>query len=856
MSKLIDLTGLTEYDRLIKGSLAKPAGVYDTVAALTAAYPSGAQGNFVVKENNHWYYWNGSDWEDGGNYLSTANAVAEDELWAAIDFYTEKKNCPWVKEIYINEIGKNKGVMALWNYFVPTGGNSNHVMINFFVNGSGSSPTAVVYDKYDGVDYTKERFMPIWPSNTNIKTAIGYVVIDWNLAPVSNYSPTTMLLDRAYDLNCSPIIKDYLDSQRLQIEKVNDLINGDEKGTVLDELSSIPSGVSNTDFIWFPIYKWTKKINQIDYLAREGTINFYKLTINADTITKQLIASDTSINTETGKIKSVFVDVELADNEYIGLNGSFYFDEVERNYRGLNIGINDNTISGSPFPQTFYFNCWYNKNIISKIERLEELANYKNRAVLLNKKLTEQDNDFIGTQTYGANGLIVGTDLIYLNKYYSVEEREVRYVVRFGTNCIAKFESVISASSENTVVVVDIPSKQVKVNSTSYIKVPFLKSGVDFVVSVKKNYLKLEVRITQLDTGSTWKHVWERNGTGGVGEGAIGTLVDIPMQYDYYGFRTSQGNFTISQMIITAPKCDILIYGDSITEPEAYWPKNQFAHSWTQLLREMTGMKAVTSGRSGTALVALNLRIVNELPFIKPKYCMVTIGTNGAPNYNEWIALIQYIKSLDVIPIINHIPCYNNNGNTTGFIAANATIDQARAAENVKGCDFDKATSVGNDGTTLDETTMWLETYSDNSRYLHHPNIKGSERMIERMLIDIPEIFEYKTSKCKDIYQHFIFMGDDNTGRIAFSFFNNSATPITSADIKTYIKSMMDELITIPANGTIKDGHGDYCAVYAFYKTGGGYYIFASKATNIGAFITVDALSINGYYSDKVVKLN
>lgn len=67
MSKMIDLTALTQYDKLVKGSLGKLAGTYATLAALQTAYPSGTTGNFLVEANGHWYYWDGA-WTDGGVY--------------------------------------------------------------------------------------------------------------------------------------------------------------------------------------------------------------------------------------------------------------------------------------------------------------------------------------------------------------------------------------------------------------------------------------------------------------------------------------------------------------------------------------------------------------------------------------------------------------------------------------------------------------------------------------------------------------------------------------------------------------------------------------------------------------------
>ena len=55
-----------------------PKGVYDTLTALQTAYPTGAPNIYVVRSNNHWYYWNGSAWSDGGAYL--ADMVVDDFL--------------------------------------------------------------------------------------------------------------------------------------------------------------------------------------------------------------------------------------------------------------------------------------------------------------------------------------------------------------------------------------------------------------------------------------------------------------------------------------------------------------------------------------------------------------------------------------------------------------------------------------------------------------------------------------------------------------------------------------------------------------------------------------------------------
>ena len=48
-----------------------PRDVYDSLEALQTAYPSGASGVYLTSDNGHWYWWNGSSWNDGGVYQAT-----------------------------------------------------------------------------------------------------------------------------------------------------------------------------------------------------------------------------------------------------------------------------------------------------------------------------------------------------------------------------------------------------------------------------------------------------------------------------------------------------------------------------------------------------------------------------------------------------------------------------------------------------------------------------------------------------------------------------------------------------------------------------------------------------------------
>lgn len=75
-----------------------PKGVYPTLSALQNAFPTGTNGIYVVSENGHWYYWNGSAWSDGGVYQNSEdiNQIKEDlnEIQGII-YKTIEKDLGW-----------------------------------------------------------------------------------------------------------------------------------------------------------------------------------------------------------------------------------------------------------------------------------------------------------------------------------------------------------------------------------------------------------------------------------------------------------------------------------------------------------------------------------------------------------------------------------------------------------------------------------------------------------------------------------------------------------------------------------------------------------------------------------------
>lgn len=88
-----------------------PAGVYATVAALTTADPDHSK-IYIVTANGHWYYYNNSQWNDGGEYQATENSETVEELeenmTKLIDEY-KVKNVPAININWYNASYDDKG---------------------------------------------------------------------------------------------------------------------------------------------------------------------------------------------------------------------------------------------------------------------------------------------------------------------------------------------------------------------------------------------------------------------------------------------------------------------------------------------------------------------------------------------------------------------------------------------------------------------------------------------------------------------------------------------------------------------------------------------------------------------------
>jgi len=340
-------------------------------------------------------------------------------------------------------------------------------------------------------------------------------------------------------------------------------------------------------------------------------------------------------------------------------------------------------------------------------------------------------------------GLVISgkNNVIQLNKYYSLGERLVRYQVKFSPDAKAVFQS----SAGDLKFVVDVPKQTVHIASNPAIwRRMVINPDNDYLVEIQRNYQRTIISLINLLTGEQHDIEVNSDGSGGVGVGAVSEEKYMLHHWDYYCLGLLEGSsVTIKQVIVQALETDLklLIYGDSQTQPEGYFPAKDFHLAWTQLIMQRVKGNAISSGRGGCTIQEVLERIKNELPYLKPKYVMVTIGTNGGNTEENLSELVEYIIAQGAIPILNNIPA-NERG---GHLQHNPLIEKIRKKYSINGCRFDIATSMNREAKEVDKSTMWHEDYTAINNWghiFHHPNVKGSRLMFLQTLIDIPEIYE------------------------------------------------------------------------------------------------------------------
>ena len=331
--------------------------------------------------------------------------------------------------------------------------------------------------------------------------------------------------------------------------------------------------------------------------------------------------------------------------------------------------------------------------------------------------------------------------MVKLDKFYAIAERMIQYRIKFSDDAKAIFKS----SEGDFNAYIDVSNKRISIATSPVTNktVDFLQGGREYLIEIYHIYQKAKIRIVDVQTGEEAEISATNDGQGGCGKGLVHSGFNVGMQWDKYCFGLDRGSSMLVKQItvyVLKNKVRLLIYGDSISQPEGYFPTKDFPNAWTQLIINKLDGNAMSSGRGGGTIDMVLGYIKNELPYIETKYVMVTIGTNGGNTEAKLKELVSYIKSQGAIPILNNTP--SNESSTQTDI--NNLIDKVRQYFGIKGCMLDMATSINGDGKEVDKTMMFWEDYSGSYGWqiYHHPNAKGGKKIFERTMIDIPEIYK------------------------------------------------------------------------------------------------------------------
>jgi hypothetical protein len=172
------------------------------------------------------------------------------------------------------------------------------------------------------------------------------------------------------------------------------------------------------------------------------------------------------------------------------------------------------------------------------------------------------------------------------------------------------------------------------------------------------------------------------------------------------------------------PRC--VFYGNSITE--GYLLASADVYSY----RALVGLNNVgyISAQSSCKAIDVIERLNFELGIFKPKYIHILIGTNDTVQAT-WISNMETIHALllskGIIPLIGCIPA--NTSNTSQVTTWNAEL----LTKPYRFVRYDLATTVNNEGQTIDSSLFNADGV--------HPNAAGGLAMYNRMLLDVPELF-------------------------------------------------------------------------------------------------------------------
>lgn len=356
----------------------------------------------------------------------------------------------------------------------------------------------------------------------------------------------------------------------------------------------------------------------------------------------------------------------------------------------------------------------------------------------MNSDNTDFSNSGWSFSANGATSSIQGVSgKLFIKKQINIETKIQRCIATLYSNTnLVLFTEGKEEGSLKTAVSVNVASNSINIyeifassalpaiRSTKIISFT-LVSGRKFIIEMYRLPRANGIRIIDILTGkSDFLEVYPTQAV----HGSDKEVYAGGLQYDQFGIFWNGGTAPLIHELSCGyfgVKNPLLyIAGDSITYG---YGTNDATLTYAHLIGGLTGGDYIVSPRGGGKIGGIIEKIQTECAIIKPKYIMVTIGTNQAASIVQLQQLIDDIETIGSIPIINCIPSRTNGEQTT----ANNNI----LSMNVYSCRFDLATAIDPTASTLKAD---LSLYVDDGV---HPNTNGFKKMADRVRIDLPFLF-------------------------------------------------------------------------------------------------------------------
>lgn len=149
-TKLGTLATKTEVQAVASGS---PAGVYETVAALTTADPDHDK-IYLVSADGHWYYYSNNTWTDGGTYQAAENSNTVNKLTTEVEMISEHTYNLWENN---SEYSFTKLEDLILERALPIG---TYTFSAEVVSSNTGTVSFVPYNINDGTSGTRQQLTP------------------------------------------------------------------------------------------------------------------------------------------------------------------------------------------------------------------------------------------------------------------------------------------------------------------------------------------------------------------------------------------------------------------------------------------------------------------------------------------------------------------------------------------------------------------------------------------------------------------------------------------------------------------------------------------------------------------------